>query len=81
MVSMGAMNTDATRRLGITHPVIQGPFGGGLSTTRPAATVSNLGGLGSFGAVTLAPDDVTRVTAELRAARSLPTSDTTRRRP
>lgn len=63
---------DATRKLGITYPVVQGPFGGGLSTARLASTVSNLGGLGSFGAVTLAPDDIVRVTAEIRALTSRP---------
>lgn len=41
---------EAARRLGVELPVVQGPFGGGLSTTRLAATVSELGGLGSFGA-------------------------------
>jgi nitronate monooxygenase len=61
MVSTGAMSTEATRRLGVTHPIVQGPFGGGLSTTRLAATVSELGGLGSFGAVNLAPADDARV--------------------
>lgn len=69
---MGAMSTEATRRLGITHPVVQGPFGGGLSTARLAATVSELGGLGSFGAVNLAPADVARVTAEIRALTTRP---------
>jgi nitronate monooxygenase len=58
---------DATRRLGIRYPIIQGPFGGGLSTTTLAATVANLGGLGSYGAHILAPDEIGRVTDEIRA--------------
>ena len=64
--------TALTQRLGLTHPVVQGPFGGGLSTVRLAATVSNLGGLGSFGAHQLGPDAVTALVAELRAATERP---------
>ena len=41
--------TEAIHRLGITHPIVQGPFGGGLSTPELTAAVSNLGGLGSYG--------------------------------
>lgn len=37
------------RRLGLAAPIIQGPFGGGLSSLALAAGVSNAGGLGSFG--------------------------------
>lgn len=64
--------TEATRRLGITHPVVQGPFGGGLSTTRLAALVSERGGLGSFGAHHLAPDAVGDVVAALKALTAKP---------
>jgi nitronate monooxygenase len=66
------MQTDATRRLGIAHPVIQGPFGGGLSSAHLAATVSNLGGLGSFGVEALAPDDIIMLAADLRARTQKP---------
>jgi nitronate monooxygenase len=59
--------TEAVRRLGVRYPIIQGPFGGGLSTTRLAATVSNLGGLGSYGAYSLSPDEIFQVTRELRS--------------
>ncbi len=64
--------TEATQRLGITHPIVQGPFGGGLSTATLAATVSNLGGLGSYGAHVLAPDQLGPLTAELRALTARP---------
>ncbi|MDQ3369446.1 MAG: nitronate monooxygenase [Myxococcota bacterium] len=64
--------SEATRRLGITHPIIQGPFGGGLSTELLAATVSELGGLGSFGAHQLAPDEITRVTRAIRERTARP---------
>ena len=64
--------TDAVHRLGITHPIIQGPFGGGLSTPELAATVSNLGGLGSYGAHILEPDEIGPLAAELRRRTSQP---------
>lgn len=63
---------EATRRLGIEHPVVQGPFGGGLSTTVLAATVSNLGGLGSFGAHMLPPERIGEVAAGVRALTGRP---------
>ncbi len=62
-----AIDTDATRRLGTRHPIIQGPFGGGLSTVALTASVSNLGGLGSYGAHIHKPADIGRVTQEIRA--------------
>jgi nitronate monooxygenase len=42
-------STRVTQRLGITYPIIQGPFAG-VPTQRLTALVSNLGGLGSIGA-------------------------------
>jgi nitronate monooxygenase len=66
------MTDRVAQRLGITQPIVQGPFGGGLSTTRLAATVSELGGLGSYGAHHLAPEEIGRVAAELRALTSRP---------
>lgn len=60
--------TTLTHQLGIRHPIVQGPFGGGLSSVRLAAAVSNAGGLGSFGAHDLAPDEIGRVIRELRTA-------------
>lgn len=63
---------DAVRRLGIRHPIIQGPFGGGFSTARLAATVSNMGGLGSFGAHHMAPEEIGRTANDIRALTSHP---------
>lgn len=63
---------EAARRLGIAHPIVQGPFGGGLSTVELARTVSNLGGLGSYGAHILSPEGIVRIAAELRAKTSRP---------
>lgn len=41
--------TKFTKLLGIEYPIVQGPFGGGLSSVELTSTVSNAGGLGSFG--------------------------------
>lgn len=65
-------STEATRRLGITHPIVQGPFGGGLSSTRLTSLVSNLGGLGSFGAHIVAPERIGALTSELRGLTDKP---------
>jgi nitronate monooxygenase len=57
--------------LGIQYPIIQGPLGG-LSTQRLTATVSNFGGLGSFGAHGLSPSAIKDVIAEIRALTAKP---------
>ncbi|MET7599062.1 nitronate monooxygenase [Streptomyces sp. NPDC004082] len=58
--------------LGIDHPIVQGPFGGGLSCVALAAAVSEGGGLGSYGAHIVTPDAITRLVNELKAATSRP---------
>jgi nitronate monooxygenase len=65
-------DTRATRRLGVRYPIVQGPFGGGLSSPRLAAAVSNAGGLGSFGAQGIAPARITEVIQEIRSLTSSP---------
>ena len=60
-----------TQRLGIDYPIVQGPLGG-LSSQRLTAAVSNFGGLGSFGAHTLAPDAIEDVIAQIRSLTSKP---------
>ncbi|SKB81306.1 NAD(P)H-dependent flavin oxidoreductase [Dyadobacter psychrophilus] len=50
--------TKITALLGIRYPILQGPMGGGFSTPELLAAVSNAGGLGSFGAYTLTPDQI-----------------------
>jgi nitronate monooxygenase len=62
------MSDRLTRLLGTEHPIVQGPFGGGMSAVALAATVSAAGGLGSFGANHLPPDDITALVGELRSA-------------
>jgi nitronate monooxygenase len=64
--------SEATKRLGLAHPIVQGPFGGGLSTVELAATVSNLGGLGSYGAQVLPPAQILEITAQLRERTARP---------
>lgn len=64
--------TEAMRRLGIRHPIVQGPFGGGLSTVEMASTVSQMGGLGSFGAHILSPDKLQGLVSSLREKTSAP---------
>ncbi len=59
-------HSSVARKIGLRHPIIQGPFGGGLSSARLAAEVSNLGGLGSYGAQGLAPDRIREVASEIR---------------
>lgn len=55
-----------TDLLGIEYPIFQGPFGGGLSTVELTSTVSNLGGLGGFGAYTLSPDEMYEVDKQIK---------------
>jgi nitronate monooxygenase len=57
---------ELSRRLKIKYPIIQGPFGRGASSALLAATVSNGGGLGSFGGNDLSPDGITKIAAEIR---------------
>ena len=58
--------TDITRRLKIRYPIILGPLGRGNSTAALVAGVSNAGGLGSFGANELAPEDIVKTATEIR---------------
>jgi len=58
--------TRAAQLLGIEYPIIQAPFGG-LPSQHLTATVSNLGGLGSLGAVTLGRSAIKEVIAEIRS--------------
>jgi nitronate monooxygenase len=61
-------HTRVTELLGLRHPIVQGPFGGGLSTVALAAAVARAGGLGSFGAHHLAPEQIVALGDELRAS-------------
>ncbi|MDZ3824548.1 MAG: nitronate monooxygenase [Pseudoxanthomonas sp.] len=59
-------NSDLAARLGIARPVVQGPFGGGLSSVELVVAVGEAGGLGSFGAHHLEGDGIRSVAADIR---------------
>jgi nitronate monooxygenase len=65
-------DTALTRRLGLRYPIVQGPFGGGLSSAALAATVSNAGGLGSFGAQGQPPERIGEIVRDIRARTTAP---------
>ena len=65
-------NTKAAKLLGIQYPILQGPFGGNLSTVELLATVSNAGGLGGYGAYTLSPHEIIAVDQQIRTATNKP---------
>src|SRR6202158_5082436 len=60
-----------TKKLGIDYPIIQGPLGG-LSSQRLTAAVSNFGGMGSFGALSLSPEEIRNVISQIRSLTSKP---------
>jgi nitronate monooxygenase len=54
-----------TERLGLGYPIVQGPFGSGLSSVELLTTVSEAGGLGSFGMQHLSAEQIRALGAEL----------------
>ncbi|POH65856.1 2-nitropropane dioxygenase [Cryobacterium zongtaii] len=60
--------------LKIAHPIVQGPFGGGISRVSLVSAVSNSGGLGSFGAHILSPGEIRDVVERIRAQTLAPFS-------
>jgi nitronate monooxygenase len=64
--------TKASELLGIAYPVLQGPFGGNLSSVELVATVSNAGGLGGFGAYSMSPQEIVAVDEQIRNATNKP---------
>jgi nitronate monooxygenase len=67
-------DTPFVSRLNIRYPIVQGPFGGGYSSPRLAAAVSNAGGLGSYGALGMTADQIRDIIAEIRTLTSAPFS-------
>jgi nitronate monooxygenase len=63
----GWTRTAVTERLGLSVPIIQGPFGGGLSSVELTAAVSDAGGLGSFGAHHLDGAQIVALAEAIRA--------------
>lgn len=64
--------TKASQLLGIQYPILQGPFGGNLSSVELVAKVSNAGGLGGYGAYTLSPQEILEVDRQIKAATNKP---------
>lgn len=58
--------TKFTELLGIDYPIVQGPFGGGLSSVALTSTVSNAGGLGSFGGQPYSASEIIEISKEIR---------------
>jgi nitronate monooxygenase len=64
--------TKASEILGIQYPILQGPFGGNLSSVGLVSIVSNAGGLGGYGAYTLSPQEIVEVDQQIKAATNKP---------
>jgi nitronate monooxygenase len=60
-------SNEFTRRLKLDAPIVQGPFGSGLSSVDLAVAVSECGGLGSFGVHHLDRAGIRDITAKIRA--------------
>jgi nitronate monooxygenase len=60
-------DNELVRRLALDAPIIQGPFGGGLSAVDLVVAVSEHGGLGSFGVHHLDGAGMREVDAQIRA--------------
>lgn len=64
--------TKFTKWLGVEYPIVQGPFGGGLSSVGLTSTVTNAGGLGSFGGQPFAAQEIVDICKEIRKHTSGP---------
>ena len=64
--------TKAAKILGVDYPILQGPFGGNLSSVKLSALVSNMGGVGGYGAYTLTPAEIHTLDTELKKATNKP---------
>jgi nitronate monooxygenase len=64
--------TKVTELLGIKYPIIQGPFGGGLSSTKLLSVVSNAGGLGSYGVHTFSAEQILTLNKEILSLTNKP---------
>lgn len=64
--------TKASEILGVQYPILQGPFGGNLSSVELVSIVSNAGGLGGYGAYTLSPEEIIQVDEQIKASTNKP---------
>lgn len=65
-------NSNVAEMLNIKYPLFQGPFGGGYSTPVLVSTVSNLGGMGGYGAYQLNPDKIKEVIHQIKELTNKP---------
>ncbi len=65
-------DTEVSRRLQLQAPIIQGPFGSGLSSVALTCAVSEAGGMGSFGVHHLNGEGITQTAAAIRAGTAKP---------
>jgi nitronate monooxygenase len=59
-------------RLGVAHPIIQAPMGGGPTTPALVAAVSNAGGLGFIAAGYLSPNELRQQIRDVRQLTTRP---------
>lgn len=59
-------DTKFTRLLGLDLPIVQGPFGGRVSSVDLTAIVSNSGGLGSYGCQPFYTNEIIAISEEIR---------------
>ena len=64
--------SDFLRRLGIAHPIIQAPMGGGFTPPELVAAVSNAGALGSLGAPYLTPPQIAEAAQKIHTLTTKP---------
>lgn len=64
--------TKFTELLDIKYPIVQGPFGGGMSSVALTSTVSNSGGLGSFGGQPYSAKEIIETCIEIRKLTNKP---------
>ena len=69
---MALHKSEFLRRLGIEHPIIQAPMSGGVTTPELVAAACNAGGLGSFGAAYLTPEQIASDIRRIRALTDKP---------
>lgn len=65
-------NTEVARRLDLAVPIIQGPFGGGISSVDLVVAVCESGGLGSFGVHHLDAGGIRDIAGQIRARTARP---------
>ncbi|MFN1219209.1 NAD(P)H-dependent flavin oxidoreductase [Chryseobacterium kwangjuense] len=69
---MNWKDTKFTKTFGTEFPIIQGPFGGKLSSVELTALVSNAGGLGSYGFQPFNVDEMIAISKKIRQETNKP---------